>query len=133
MLDFQKGGGIFMSKLFYLTKSQIKRMKPFFPLSHGAPRVDDRRVLSGIMCVLKNGLMWKDAPKEYGSFKTLYNRFYRWSKLGVFEKIFQELSYNPGKRELAMIDSTHIKVHRTATSLKKKRGAVGKLAGQKEA
>ena len=54
--------------------------------SHGVPRVDDRRVVSGIIYVIKHGLQWKDAPDEYGPHKALYNRFVRWSRLGVFNK-----------------------------------------------
>jgi Transposase and inactivated derivatives len=75
-----------MSTLFYLSSEQIRRINPYFPLPHGVPRVDDRRVLSGIIYVIKHGLQWKDAPREYGPHKTLYNRFIRWSRLGIFKK-----------------------------------------------
>ena len=51
----------------------MERLRPFFPKSHGKPRVDDRRVLSGIVLVNKNGLRWRDAPSAYGPPKTLYN------------------------------------------------------------
>lgn len=60
-----------MSQLFYLSSEQLERIKPFFPLSHGASRVDDLRVLSGIIYVIKHGLQWKGAPREYGPYKTL--------------------------------------------------------------
>lgn len=62
----------------------------------------------------------KDAPKEYGPYKTLYNRFVRWSKMGVFEKIFTALAENSQDTSLLMIDATHLKAHRTAASLRKK-------------
>lgn len=52
----------------------MARLRPFFPKSHGMPRVDDRRVLSGVLLFSRNGLRWRDAPKEYGPAKTLYNR-----------------------------------------------------------
>ena len=81
-----------MRTLFYLSESQMERISPFFPRSHGIPRVDDRRVVSGILYVIKHGLQWKDAPAEYGPYKTLYNRFVRWSRLGVFSRIFTELA-----------------------------------------
>ena len=58
-----------MRPLFYLSESQLERIKPFFPRSHGAPRVDDRRVVSGIIYVIKHGLQWQDAPDEYGPTK----------------------------------------------------------------
>ena len=55
-----------MSDLFLLSRAQMDRIKPFFPRSHGVPRVDDRRVVSGIVYVIRNGLQWKDAPRAYG-------------------------------------------------------------------
>jgi len=98
----------------------MRRIEPYFPLSHGVPRVDDRRVLSGIVFVIKNGLRWRDAPKAYGPHKTIYNRFIRWSRLGVFNRIFAELAVKGPKPERLMIDATHLKTHRTAASLLKK-------------
>jgi len=62
-----------MDDLFLLSERQMARISPFFPLAHGVPRVDDRRVVSGIVYVIRNGLQWKDAPKDYGPHKTLYN------------------------------------------------------------
>jgi transposase len=88
-----------MSGLFLLSESQMARIAPFFPLAHGVPRVDDRRVVSGIVYVIKHGLQWKDAPQSYGPHKTLYK--------------------GP-KPERIMIDATHLKAHRTAASLLKK-------------
>ena len=76
-----------MSNLFWLTDAQMARLSPFFPKSHGKPRVDDRRVLSGIIFVNRNGLRWRDAPREYGPAKTLYNRWKRWSDRGVFARL----------------------------------------------
>jgi len=109
-----------MSDLIWLTSEQVSRIEPHFPLSHGVPRVDDRRVLSGIIFVIRNGLRWRDAPKEYGPHKTLYNRFIRWSRLGVFDRIFSNLSAQKDVPETLMIDATHLKAHRTASSLLKK-------------
>ena len=77
-----------MSDQYWLSEEQLSRIKPYFPLSHGVPRVDDRKVISGIIHVIRNGLRWRDAPAVYGPHKTLYNRFIRWSKMGVFDKIF---------------------------------------------
>ena len=109
-----------MSNLFWLSEAQMRRIKPCFPLSHGVPRVDDRRVISGIIFVIRNGLRWRDAPKDYGPHKTIYNRFVRWSRLGVFNRIFAELAGKGGRSERLMIDATHLKAHRTAASLLKK-------------
>jgi len=109
-----------MSDLIWLSEAQMGRIEPYFPLSHGVPRVDDRRVISGIIFVIRNGLRWRDAPKEYGPHKTIYNRFIRWSRLGVFNRIFAALSAKGGKPDQLMIDATHLKAHRTAASLLKK-------------
>ena len=109
-----------MSDLFWLSDRQFLRMRPYFPLAHGAPRVDDRRVISGIIFVIRNGLCWRDAPNDYGPHKTLYNRFVRWSRLGVFDRIFRGSAAENGKPETLMIDATHLKAHRTASSLLKK-------------
>jgi len=109
-----------MNDLFLLSRAQMRRIAPYFPLSHGVPRVDDRRVISGIVFVIRNGLRWRDAPRGYGPHKTIYNRFVRWSRLGVFDKIFSELARQAGKPCRLMIDATHLKAHRTAASLLKK-------------
>ena len=108
-----------MDDLFLLSEAQMRRIKPFFPLSHGVPRVDDRRVVSGIVFVIKNGLRWRDAPAAYGPHKTIYNRFIRWSRMGIFNRIFAELAGQAGEPDRIMIDATHLKAHRTAASLLK--------------
>jgi len=109
-----------MSDHYWLTEPQLERIKPYFPLSHGRPRVDDRRVISGIIHVIRNGLRWRDAPQVYGPHKTLYNRFVRWSRMGVFDRIFSGLAGSGKEPDIVMIDATHLKVHRTACSLAKK-------------
>jgi putative transposase len=109
-----------MTDLFLLSQAQMRRIERYFPLSHGVPRVDDRRIVSAIVFVIKNGLRWRDAPPEYGPHKTIYNRFIRWSRLGVFNKIFAALARRGRKPEQVMIDATHLKAHRTAASLLKK-------------
>ena len=109
-----------MSDLFWLSRAQMRWLEPYFPLSDGVPRVDDRKIISGIIFVIRNGLRWRDAPKEYGPHKTIYNRFIRWSRLGVFNRIFAELAAKGAKPDRLMIDATHLKAHRTAASLLKK-------------
>ena len=108
-----------MAELFLMSERQMARIAPHFPLSHGVPRVDDRRVVSGIVYVIRNGLQWRDAPTGYGPHKTLYNRFIRWSRLGVFNRIFASLADEGPRPKRIMIDATHSKAHRTAASLLK--------------
>ena len=104
---------------FLLSEAHMRRIEPYFPLSHGIPRVDDQRIVSAIIYVIKHGLMWRDAPKAYGPHKTIYNRFIRWSRMGVFNRIFAELAGKAGEPERIMIDATHLNAHRTAASLLK--------------
>jgi transposase len=92
-----------VSDVFMPSERQMERIEPFFPLVHGVPHVDDRRVLSGIVYVIRNGLQWKDVPKGYGPHKTLYNRFIRWSRLGVFGRIFVALTEQAGRSKFHTI------------------------------
>lgn len=110
-----------MSNLFWLTDEQMARLRPYFPKSHGKPRVGDRRVLSGIF-FFRKGLRWSDAPREYGPSKTLYNRWKRWSDKGVFARIIEGLAAEHSHHKAIMIDATYLKAHRTASSLRLKKG-----------
>jgi len=109
-----------MADLPLLSEAQMRQIEPYFLLLLGRARVDDRRMLSGIVYVIRNGLMWRDAPPGYGPHKALYNRFVRWSRLGVFNRIFAGLAADGGPSEQLMVDATHLKAHRTAASLRKK-------------
>ena len=110
--------------LFWLTDEQFARIQPLLPTdTRGKPRVDDRRVISGIIHVIRNGLRWKDAPSAYGPHKTLYNRFRRWAEKGVFQRIFAAPAAERASEGTLIIDATHTKAHRTAASPLPKRGA----------
>ena len=111
-----------MSNLYWLTDEQMARLEPYFPKSHGKPRVDARRVLSGIVFINRNGLGWRDASKEYEPHKTLYNRWKRWGKRGVFLHMMEGLAAASATPKTIMIDATYLKAHRTASSLRVKRG-----------
>lgn len=102
-------------------------ISPFLPLSHGVPRVDDRRVISGIVYVIRNGLQWKDAPIGYGPHKTLFNRFVRWSLMGVFDRIFAGLAGEGPKPERIMIDATEGSSHRGEPA---KKGDISRRIGR---
>jgi transposase len=118
MIQVPELTGVMMSNLYWLTDEQMERLKPFFPKSHGKPRVDDRRVLSGIIFINRNGLRWCDAPREYGPPKTLYNRWKRWGDMG-----------EGTEQKTIMIDATYLKAHRTASSLRAKKGGPTTSAG----
>ena len=111
-----------MSDLFWLTDEQMEQLRPFFPKGHGRLRVDDRRVLSGIVFVNRNWLRWRDAPSDYGPHKTLYNRWKRWGAAGVFMRMMGGLAAAGAEPKTLMIDATYLKAHRTASSLRVKKG-----------
>ena len=103
------------SNLFWLSDEQWRQIEPHLPTDvRGKDRVDDRRVISGILHVLRSGCRWKDCPPEYGPPTTVYNRFVRWAERGVWERLFRELAARGRSGETQMIDSTHVKAHRSA-------------------
>jgi len=96
------------SNLFWLSDEQWKRIQPHLPTDvRGVERADDRRVISGIVHVLKSGCRWCDCPPEYGPPTTIYNRFVRWARRGIWESLFRELARNGRSTDTQMIDSTH--------------------------
>jgi transposase len=78
---------------FDLSEAEWRLIAPLLPNKpRGVPRVSDRRVLNGIFYILRTGLPWRDLPKRYGSYTTVYNRYNRWSKAGVWLKVYGTLS-----------------------------------------
>ena len=101
---------------FWLTDDQFARLEALLPTdTRGKPRVDDRRVISCIVHVLKSGGRWIDAPDAYGPRKTLYNRFVRWAAKGVWVDIFYALASAGGPPAKVLIDSSAVKAHRCAS------------------
>ncbi len=107
---------------FWLSNAQSARLQPLLPNKvRGVPRVDDRKVISGIIHVIRYGLMWRDAPACYGPHKTPLQPLRALEQgRGVRPYLPETLASESTKTETVMIDSTHIKAHRTAASLLKK-------------
>lgn len=118
MIQTPKFGGI-MSNLYWLSEDQMARLPPFFPKSHGKPRVDDRRVLSGIIFINRNGLRWCDAPREYGPAKTLYNRWKRWGDMGVFARMMEGLASEAAVPTTVMIPSRGLHANRCGQRMRR--------------
>ena len=109
-----------MSEIFWLSEEQFSRLKPLLPTdTRGVARADDRRVISGIVHVLKTGGRWVDAPSGYGPRKTLYNRYVRWAAKGIWANIFHALAAAGGPPSEVLIDSSAVKAHRCASGGKK--------------
>src|SRR5579885_226532 len=117
-----------MKGITWLSDSEWARIEPLLPRGRrGAHRVDDRRVISGIVHMLRSGARWRDCPAAYGPYTTIYNRFNRWGKQGLWHKIFEALTGNSGIYGPAAIDSTYIKAHRSAA------GGKGGLSSKRSA
>src|SRR5262245_30442805 len=118
------------ANLFWFDDEQWAKIKPHLPTNQPGPaRKDDRRILSGIMHVLKTGCRWVDCPKEYGPHKTIYNRFARWSR-GIWQR-YSRVWLPLLMRPQAALDSTQVKVHRGAGG--GKGGPNGRRSGQRKA
>jgi len=105
--------------LYWLSDVEWSRLEPLMPRGRrGAHRVDDRRVVSGIVYMLRSGARWRDCPASYGPYTTVYNRFNRWSRQGIWFGMFEALTGSTGITATVSIDSTHIKAHRSAAGAK---------------
>ena len=101
--------------LFWLSDAQWARIEPHLPTGLTGPkRVDDRRVISGIVHMLQCGARWRDCPPEYGPYTTIYNRFNRWSKRGRWQAIFTALASDAKDPVALALDSSSVKAHRSA-------------------
>ena len=101
--------------LFWFCDEEWAKIVPHLPTNQPGPaRKDDRRILSGIMHVLRVGCRWKDCPSEYGPHKTIYNRFARWSETGKWQRIFAAVAGEPEISGQMALDSSHVKTHRCA-------------------
>ena len=104
-----------MRHLFWLSDAQWAVIEPLLPNSKGgARRVDDRRVISGIIHVLKVGCRWCDCPADYGPSTTIYNRFNRWSHKRFWVDLVEALATSGAVAKSTAIDSTYVKAHRSA-------------------
>jgi transposase len=108
-----------MAQLYWLSDRAWSAVEPHLPHGlPGKPRVDDRRVISGILHVLKTGCRWRDVPPAYGPPTTIYNRFTRWSRRGVWQRMFERMAAAGPVPEELSLDSTHVKTHRSAQTTK---------------
>ncbi len=104
---------------YELTDFEWRVIEPLLPNKpRGVPRVDDRRVLNGIFWILRSGSPWRDLPGRYGPHTTCYNRFRRWTKAGIWDRIMDAITDAYGG-DVRMIDGTSVRVHHSAATLKK--------------
>ena len=102
---------------FDLIDDEWALLEPLMPKSRMSARVDDRMILNAIFYVLRTGMPWRDLPERYGPYTTAYNRFNRWSRRGIWKRIFDTLA-SKSRDSLYLIDSTIVKAHRAASGAK---------------
>lgn len=107
-----------MADLFWLSDGQWEAIEPLLPRLGGRPRVDDRRVISGVLHRFREGLRWRAVPDVYGPRTTLFNRFNRWSQRGIWQALLAALAACKDPPEFAMVDSTAVRAHRSAAGAK---------------
>lgn len=110
-----------LSNLYWLTEDQMAQIRSLFPKIHSKPRLNDGRVLSGIIFINRNGLRWCDAPEESGPAKTLYNHCERRGDMSVFARMMDGLASDSATPKTVMISATYLKAHRTASILGSKK------------
>ena len=102
-----------------LSETEWRLIEPLLPHKpRGVARVDDRRVLNGIFYVLRTGSPWRDLPERYGPYTTVYNRFNRWARKGVWLAVFEALAAR-SPQSLHLIDSSIVRAHQHAAGAKK--------------
>ena len=103
-----------------LTDFEWRMIKPLLPNKmRGVPRVDDRRVLNGIFWVLRSGAPWRGLPERYGPRTTCYNRFVRWRKASVWDRLMDAITA-AHDGDIQMIDSTSVRAHQQAATAKRR-------------
>ena len=99
---------------FDLSDEEWALLEPLLPKSRRSARVDDRKIVNAIFYVLRTGMPWRDLPARYGPYTTAYNRFNRWSRRGIWKRVFDQLA-SKSRDSLYLIDSTIVKAHRAAS------------------
>src|SRR5215213_10004352 len=118
-----------------LTDDQWERLRPLLPpppRGRGRPRNDDRTVVEGILWRLATGAPWRDLPARFGSWRTVYSRFRRWQRAGVWDRALAALQAQGDARgeldwTLHFVDGTVVRAHQHAAGAKK--GAAIKPSG----
>ena len=109
-----------MADNFSLSDEQWAAIEPHLPMVHTGPeRMDDRRVISGIIHRLREGCRWRALPDQYGPYTTVFNRYNRWSQRGLWQRIFAALVASGDPPARTMIDSSAVKAHRSASGARK--------------
>ena len=107
-----------MAKRYELTGEQWRHIEGLLPGKSGDPGRsgrDNRVFVNGVLWILRSGAHWHDLPERYGKWKTAHQRFRRWAKAGVWERVFADLIHDPDN-DYVMLDSTLVRAHQQAAT-----------------
>ncbi|MGN0742664.1 MAG: IS5 family transposase [Candidatus Fimadaptatus sp.] len=106
-----------MAGRYEVTNAEWERIKDHLPPERsgmkGRPRIDNRKMLNGMLWIIRTGCQWREMPERYGKWQSVYSRFRKWQKDGTIEHLYRELSKDADD-EYVCIDSTIVKVHESA-------------------
>jgi putative transposase len=107
-----------VAKRYELSEVQWRQIEPLLPgkaSDPGRTAADNRNFVNGVLWVLRSGARWSDLPERYGKFKSVHKRFTRWSRKGVWDRVFAALTKDRDN-EYLMIDSTIVRAHQQAAT-----------------
>jgi len=107
-----------MAKRYELSEAQWRRIEPLLPGKAGDPgrtAADNRSFVNGVLWVLRSGARWSDLPERYGKFKSVHQRFTRWSANGTWDRMFEVL-IRDRDNDYLMIDTTIVRAHQQAAT-----------------
>ena len=103
-----------------LTEFEWSVIEPVLPMDRRGPKPqNNRQIMNGMFYILRTGSPWRDLPERYGPYTTVYNRFNRWRKAGIWDKLMDAIVKAHGG-EVQMIDSSIVRVHQHASGVKKR-------------
>ena len=112
-----------MIRRYELSEEEWKRVENLLPPENtgkrGRPAKDNRTMLNGMVWLARSGASWRDLPERYGPWKSVYSRFCKWRDEGLFQRVFEELSFDEADMEELSLDSTTIRAHPSAAGGKK--------------
>src|SRR5450755_3247453 len=112
-----------MAELMELTREHLERIRESLPVERGNVSVDVRSFLNAVLYVAENGCKWRRLPASFGNWHTIYTRMNRWSKAGVWDRLFAKLQQEgvlAVELKVVSLDSTSVKVHPDGTGAEKK-------------
>ena len=110
-----------MTRRYEVSDEQWEQIKPYLGNNRkkmGRPQSDNRKLLNGLMWILRTGAPWRDLPEYYGPWQTVYKRFVQWQNNDKLKEMFEQLRQGADMQDIC-IDGSYIKAHRASAGAKK--------------